>query len=53
MRTLNFDQFDRLLDGVTSESRSVRLWTALRNPVMFWTTIRWFGTKKKVPDWPV
>ncbi|HRS84143.1 MAG TPA: hypothetical protein P5238_11720, partial [Smithellaceae bacterium] len=53
MRTLNFDRFDRLLFGVTSPSRRIRLWTALRNPVMFWTTIWWFKTKKKIPDWPV
>jgi digeranylgeranylglycerophospholipid reductase len=53
MRTLNFDRFDRLLAGVTSASLRVRFWTALQNPLMFWTTIRWFKTKKKIPDWPV
>ena len=53
MRALNFDRFDRLLFGVTSPSLRVRFWTALRNPVMFWTTIRWFTAKKKIPDWPV
>ncbi|MBP9531531.1 MAG: hypothetical protein KBE72_04420, partial [Syntrophaceae bacterium] len=53
MRALNFDRFDRLLFGVTSPSLRVRFWTALRNPLMFWTTIRWFTAKKKIPDWPV
>ncbi|HOG11537.1 MAG TPA: NAD(P)/FAD-dependent oxidoreductase [Smithellaceae bacterium] len=53
MRSLTFGEFDRLLSGVTSASLRVRFWTALQNPLMFWTTIRWFKTKKKIPDWPV
>lgn len=53
MRSLTFDEFDQLLDGVTSASLRARFWTALQNPLMFWTTIRWFKTKKKIPDWPV
>ncbi len=53
MRKLAFDEFDQLLSGVTSPSLRVRFRTALQNPLMFWTTIRWFKTKKKIPDWPV
>lgn len=52
MRKLTFDQFDRLLYGVTAKSRWTRLLTGLKNPVMFYTTLQWFGTKKKIPDWP-
>lgn len=53
MRTMNFNQFDRLLRGVTAKSRFVRLKTGLRHFNMLYTTIRWFGTKKPAPDWPV
>ena len=53
MRTLSFDQFDDLLRGVTSKSKFVRLKTGLRHLNMLYTTIKWFGTKKEIPDWPV
>lgn len=53
MRTLNFDQFDNLLRGVTSRSRYARFITALGHLKMFYVTIKWFGTKKQIPDWPV
>ncbi|GAB6271413.1 MAG: NAD(P)/FAD-dependent oxidoreductase [Smithellaceae bacterium] len=53
MRALNFDQFDDLLCGVTSQSRFTRFKTALCHPDMFYTTLKWFGTKKEIPDWPV
>lgn len=53
MRQLSFDQFDALLAGVTAKSRLTRLKTGLRHFDMLWTTLRWFGTKKEMPDWPV
>jgi len=53
MRILNFDQFDNLLDGVTARGKIRRLKTALLNPDMFYATLKWFGTKKSSPDWPV
>jgi flavin-dependent dehydrogenase len=53
MRTLNFDQFDVLLRGVTSRSKLARFRIALNHLDMFYVTIKWFGTKKPIPDWPV
>ena len=53
MRTLNFDQFDVLLRGVTSRSRLARFRIALNHLDMFYVTMKWFGTKKPIPDWPV
>ncbi|MHB8138026.1 MAG: NAD(P)/FAD-dependent oxidoreductase [Smithellaceae bacterium] len=53
MRTLNFDQFDNLLRGVTSRSKYARFITALGHLEMFYVTIKWFGAKKQIPDWPV
>lgn len=53
MRTMRFDQFDRLLRGVTAKSRFVRLKTGLRHFDMLYATIKWFGTKKLLPEWPV
>ncbi|MFO7570035.1 MAG: NAD(P)/FAD-dependent oxidoreductase [Smithellaceae bacterium] len=53
MRTMNFEQFDRLLAGVTAKSRFTRLKTGLRHLDMLYTTLKWFGTKKEIPDWPV
>jgi len=53
MRTLNFDQFDVLLRGVTSQSKLTRFRTALKHLDMFYVTMKWFGTKKSIPDWPV
>lgn len=53
MRKMNFDQFDRLLSGVTAKSKWTRLKTGLRHPDMLYTTLKWFGVKKKIPDWPV
>lgn len=53
MRRLNFDQFDNLLGGVTASGKLRRLKTALLNPDMVYTTLKWFGTKKSSPDWPV
>lgn len=53
MRRLSFDQFDGLLAGVTAKSRLTRLKTGLKHFDMLWTTLRWFGTKKEMPDWPV
>ncbi len=53
MRTLSFDQYDKLLQGVTAPGKFTRLRTALRHLDMFYATLKWFGTKKKIPDWPV
>lgn len=53
MRMMNFDQFDTLLRGVTSKSKFIRLKTALSHPDMLYTTLKWFKTKKTIPDWPV
>ena len=53
MRTLNFARFDHLLGGVTSLSKLTRLKIALRHLDMFYVTMKWFGTKKEIPDWPV
>lgn len=53
MRTLNFDQFDKLLAGVTSPERLTRFKIACRHLDMFYVTMKWFGTKKEIPDWPV
>ncbi len=53
MRKMNFDQFDRLLYGVTAKSKCTRLITGLRHLDMLYTTLKWFGVKKKTPDWPV
>lgn len=53
MRTMTFDEFDILLRGVTAKSNFTRLKTALRHPDMLYATLRWFGTKKKIPGWPV
>lgn len=53
MRTLSFNQFDALLCGITSGSRLARLRIALRHLDMFYVTLKWFGTKKEIPDWPV
>ena len=53
MRTLNFDQFDVLLRGVTSRGKLARFRTALNHLDMFYVTMKWFGTKKPIPDWPV
>ena len=53
MRTLSFDQFDHLLCGVTSRSKLARLRIAMRHLDMFYVTMKWFGTKKEIPDWPV
>jgi len=53
MRSMSFDQFDKLLSGVTSKSKLVRLKTALCHPDMFYATIKWLGKKKERPDWPV
>jgi len=53
MRRLSFDQYDALLRGVTAKSRLTRLKTALCHLDMFYTTLKWFGTKKEIPDWPV
>jgi digeranylgeranylglycerophospholipid reductase len=53
MRTLSFDQYDHLLQGVTSSSKLARFKIALRHLDMLYVTLRWFGTKKEIPDWPV
>lgn len=53
MRTMKFDQFDKLLQEVTSPSRFIRLKASLCHPEMFYTTMRWFFRKKKIPAWPV
>jgi digeranylgeranylglycerophospholipid reductase len=53
MRTMSFDQFDALLRGVTSKSHFVRVKTGLSHPDMLYATLKWFKTKKEVPDWPV
>jgi len=53
MKKLSFDQYDKLLRGVTAPGRIARLKTALRHPDMFYVTVKWFGTKKNVPGWPV
>ena len=53
MRMLNFDQFDHLLCGVTSRSKLARFKIAMRHLDMFYATMKWFGTKKEIPDWPV
>ncbi len=53
MRALSFAQYDRLLQGVTAPGRFTRLKTALCHLDMFYATLKWFGTKKKIPDWPV
>jgi len=52
MRRMTFNQFDRLLAGVTAKSRRTRLITGLKNLDMLLTTLQWFGTTKKSPDWP-
>ncbi len=52
MRTLSFEQYDRLLGGVTSPSRFVKLATGLRHLDMLCATLRWFKTRKEAPDWP-
>ncbi len=53
MRKLSFDQFDRLLAGVTAKSKCTRLLTGFRHLDMFCATLKWFGTKKVPPAWPV
>jgi len=53
MRTLNFDQFDNLLGGVTSPGKLARFRIACRHLDMFYVTMKWFGTKKEMPAWPV
>ena len=53
MRKLSFDQFDALLRGVTAKSKFTRLKTGLRHLDMLYTTLKWFKTKKEIPDWPV
>jgi digeranylgeranylglycerophospholipid reductase len=53
MKTLNFEQFDDLLEGITSKSFFTRFRTALGHREMFYVTLKWFGTKKRIPDWPV
>jgi digeranylgeranylglycerophospholipid reductase len=53
MRQLSFEGFDRLLRGVTAKSKRTRLMTGLCHPDMFYTTLKWFGTKKETPVWPV
>lgn len=53
MRSLSFDQFDALLSGVTAQSKFARLKTGLRHLDMLYTTVKWFGTKKETPVWPV
>jgi len=53
MKTLNFEQFDDLLGGITSKNFFARFRTALKHPGMFYVTLKWFGTKKSIPDWPV
>jgi len=53
MRTMSFDQFDALLSGVTAGSKFKRLKTGLRHLDMLYTTLKWFGTKKENPGWPV
>ena len=53
MRKLSFDQFDALLRGVTAKSKFTRLKTGLCHPDMLYTTLKWFKTKKEIPDWPV
>ena len=53
MRRLSFERFDRLLGGITAKSRRTRLMTGLCHPDMLYTTLKWFGTKKEIPDWPV
>jgi digeranylgeranylglycerophospholipid reductase len=53
MKTLNFDEFDKLLGGITSRRWYVRGRTALQHLDMFYATLKWFGTKKSMPDWPV
>jgi len=53
MRSLTFNQFDDLLRGVTSPGKFARFKIALRHLDMFYVTLKWFGTKKEMPDWPV
>ena len=53
MRALSFEQYDNLLRGVTAPGRITRLKTALRHLDMLYATLKWFGTKKEIPDWPV
>jgi len=47
MRRLSFEGFDRLLRGVTAKSRRTRLMTGLSHPDMLYTTLKWFGDKKR------
>ena len=53
MRTMSFDQFDKLLSDVTSKSKIIRLKTALRHPYLLYLTIKWLGKKNEEPAWPV
>jgi digeranylgeranylglycerophospholipid reductase len=53
MKTLNFEQFDDLLSGITSKNFFARFRTAFGHREMFYVTLKWFGTKKNMPDWPV
>ncbi len=53
MKTLNFKQFDDLLSGITSRKYFARLRTALGHRDMFYATLKWFGMKKSMPDWPI
>ncbi|MGB4220379.1 MAG: NAD(P)/FAD-dependent oxidoreductase [Smithellaceae bacterium] len=53
MRSFSFEQFDRLLAGVTDRSLFTRIKTGLAHPDLLYATIRWFTTKKEIPPWPV
>ncbi len=53
MATMNSHRFDNLLSGITSQNKFTRLNTALHHPDMFYGMIKWFGTKKPRPDWPL
>ena len=53
MRAMSFNQFDELLAGVTAKSKLTRLKTGLCHPDMLYTTLKWFGTRKDMPDWPL
>ena len=53
MKTLNFDEFDTMLGGITSRSWYTRGRTALQHLDMFYATLKWFGTRRHRPDWPV
>jgi len=51
MRTLSFDQFDRLLRDVTSTSNISRAKAALQHADMLYATYKWLRKKQPFPAW--